>query len=251
MFIDTNIVRHAQKGIPPVPITGTSISSVTASELLMVYGTSRIAANYYVPNVSVFHLMTGSVASKKRDHPIAKRFTDQIVFNFGQDFEPIIEFASNAMTRMINQGSIDVLRQSIAFLGRGERKSIRDDFEFLVDNRIKCVALTPGCVNRAYELLGGFMRSGGNLKRKFRNSWNDMLILSTAREKEDELVTADCELARFAGASFGNCSEEGTGFVRLRAGSPKKLSHPGRSESKGYINDGWMATFRKGPVTAR
>jgi hypothetical protein len=91
MFIDTQVVSNVKKGRLGESIRGACISSVAVSELLLVYSGSRTSANYYVPVVYPRH-MGAYIASFKQDHPYPKRSTDQIVFSFGSNFEPLLEF---------------------------------------------------------------------------------------------------------------------------------------------------------------
>jgi predicted nucleic acid-binding protein len=244
MFIDTNIVSNVRKGTLSISTRRASISSVVASELLSMYSGARTAANYYVPVISPLHLMA-SIGSSKRDHPFSKRYTDRIVYSFGKDFEPVVEFGSSAIARMVNEQNVDLLRQSIAFLEKKEQRPIREAFEFLMENEISCVPLTPGTVRNAYHLLGAYRASGANLKADFRNSWNDMLILSTAQENGSRLLTGDGPLSRFAGSVFGRYSKKGPHIleVYLDRTPNDARSKTNSRESKGYVNKGWRASF--------
>jgi len=222
------------------------MSSVAASELLLVYSDRRTTANYYVPVTYPSHTRAG-IASLKLDHPYSKRSTDRVVFSFGSDFEPLIEFGSNAITKMVNDRNVELLRQSISFLDKQKQKVIREDFSFLVENDVRCVPLTPGTVETAYRLLAAFQLAGERFKTTFRNTWNDLLILAAARDHDDELWSRDSQLNRFAASSFGECSEWIPGLlkVRLHAASGGTQGRSSR-ESKGYVNKGWRATFEAG-----
>ena len=74
---------------------------------------------------------------------------------------------------------------------------IASRFRFLVEHQIRCQPLQQNDVEYAFELLLKF-RHNHNLKRNFRNSWNDLLVISTARNANTSLITEDSELARFA-----------------------------------------------------
>lgn len=184
-FIDTNVASKIRKGHLSISVKGASISSVAVSELLLIYNGGRTTANYYVPVLSSTHLMS-SLGSSKRDHSFPKRLTDRIVFDFGNDFKSLVEFGSNAITKIVNEKNIDILRQSTAFLEKGQQRVIRENFDFLLENEIYCVSLAPTIVEEAYRLLWRFRNSGHNLKAAFRNSWNDILILATARKCGDQ-----------------------------------------------------------------
>jgi hypothetical protein len=249
MFIDTNIVSKVKKGILSISTRRANISSVTASELLLVYSGSRTAANYYVPVISPFHL-AASIGSSKRDHPFPKRFTDRIVFSFGKDFEPLMEFGSNAIAKMVNEQNTDLLRQSIAFMEKKQQKVIREDFEFLMENEILCVPLTPAVVSNAYHLLSAYRAAGGHVKTVFRNSWNDILILSTAQDSGDRFLTGDSQLSRFAASLLGEFTEQGSSILEIRLNAVHDEIKKKNRESKGYINKGWRASFVNGRLQA-
>jgi hypothetical protein len=179
------------------------------------------------------------------DHPFSKRSTDRIVFDFGLDFEPLIEFGSNAISRMVNERNSELLKRSVQFLEKKQQKMAREDFEFLIQNEIHCVPLTPSVMETGYQYLQAFEASGEKFKTTFRNTWNDLLILATAENRGDELWSEDNQLNRFAATTFGELKEGefGTLEIRLTAtpkGPEKRLSR----ESKGYVNTGWRATFR-------
>jgi len=245
MFIDTHIVSYAKKGHLAESIRGATISSVAVSELLLVYGNSRTAANYYVPFGYPLHAAT-SIASLKRDHPYSKRSTDRVVFSFGSDFEPLIEFGSNAIAQMVNNKNVELLQQSISFLDKPKRKVIREDFGFLIQNNVRCVPLRPGTVEIGYSLLKAFHLSGERFKTTFRNSWNDLLILAAAWDHGDDLWSRDSQLNRFAAATFGESNRWIPGFLKVRLRSPTVTQRRGSRESKGYVNKGWRATFETG-----
>jgi hypothetical protein len=247
VFVDTQVVSYAKKGTTTRSIKGARISSVTASELLLVYGEKRTAANYYVPAISTIHLGTASLGSTKRDHPFSRNFTDSIVFDFGRDFEPLKEFGSNTISTMVNERNIGLLRQSIAFLDKRTQKYIREDFDFLVDNDIECVPLSPNMIEAGYRYLKVFQSSGEKVKTSFRNTWNDLLILSTAEIHAEKLWSEDSQLNRIAASSFGEFAEAepGTLDIWLRPGPLEPAKRTSR-ESKRYVNTGWTCIFKNG-----
>jgi hypothetical protein len=245
MFLDTNIISKVKKGALAISTHHGNISSVAASELFLVYNGGRTTANYYVPAISPIHL-TRAIGSVKRDHPFPKHRTDRIIFSFGNDFAPIVEFGSNAVAKMVNEQNTELLRQSIAFLRKKDQRFIRESFEFLIDNEITCVPLTPRAVRNAYHLLGAYRASGANLKNDFRNSWNDILILSTAQDSGSSLLTEDAPLSRFAGSVLGRFSEKGSGVLEVDLDpAPVASRKNSNRESKGYINTGWRASFER------
>jgi hypothetical protein len=246
MFIDTHIVSYAKRDRLPQSIRGATMSSVSASELLLVYGDTRTAATYYVPVAHPLHLGTG-IASSKWDHPFSKRSTDRILFSFGSDFEPLIEFGSNAIATMVNDKNFDLLRLSISFLDKQKQKIIRENFGFLIEEDIRCVPLSPGTLELGYRLLDAFQTSKERFKTTFRNTWNDLLILAAAWEYGDELWSSDNQLNRLAASSFGECREWIAGLLKIRfPAAGGRTQRRGSRESKGYVNKGWRATFHTG-----
>jgi predicted nucleic acid-binding protein len=246
MFIDTHIVSYAKNGRLTESIRGASVSSIVVSELLLVYGDSRTAANYYVPLGYPLH-MGSSIASLKRDHSYSKRSTDRVVFSFGSDFEPLIEFGSNAIARMVNDRNIELLRQSISYLDKSKQKIIREDFNTLIRNDVRCVPLRPSTVEIGYRLLEAFQLSGEKFKTTFRNGWNDLLILAAAWDHNDELWSRDSQLNRFAASAFGECRESIQGLLKIRLHSAtREVKQHGNGEPQSYVNKGWRATFKTG-----
>jgi hypothetical protein len=249
MFIDTHIVSNFKRGRLTGSVRGASISSVVASELLLVYGKSRTSANYYVPVGAPRHI-GASLASHKLDHPFSAHSTDRIVFSFGSDFPPLLEFGSNALAKVINDRNFELLRQSIAFLEKRHRKIIYEDFSILVENEIHCVPLTPASVRIGYQLLRDFQSLGEPFKTTFRNTWNDLLILATAKFHGEGLLSEDKQLNRVAADCKAECVERGSGLLEVRfPDRGDKLLE--RSESKGYVNRGWKASFSIGGKKSR
>lgn len=248
MFVDTHIISYARQGLIRQSIRGASISSVVASELLLVYGARRTAANYYVP--LAFPLRREAVfIPPKLDHSPSKRSTDQIVFSFGSDYESLIEFGSIAVAKMVNDRNFDLLRLSTSFQSKQRQKIIRENFRFLVESEIRCVPIGRGTVEIGYRLLANFRSSGERFKTTFRNTWNDLLILAAAWDHKDTLWSKDSQLNRF-GASHGECHESDAGSLTIRF--PKQVEGGGspNRESKSYVNKGWRASFRTGAAQA-
>jgi predicted nucleic acid-binding protein len=244
MFVDTHIISYVRRGLIHQSIRGANISSVVASELLLVYGSRRTAANYYVPLASSLRKKAVFIP-RKLDHSPSKRSTDQIVFSFGSDYEPLIEFGAIAVARIVNDRNFDLLRLSASFQSKQRQKIIRENFRFLVESEIRCVPLGPGTVEIGYRLLANFRSSGERVKTTFRNTWNDLLILAAACDHKDTLWSKDSQLNRLA-ASLGDCREMTAGFLEIRFPQPADARSSPNRESKGYVNKGWRASFRTG-----
>src|SRR5262249_33614144 len=137
----------------------------------------------------------------RRDHPFSKRSTDCVVMNPGTQFKAVIEFCNLAISQLINSGDPKAPRafySCIAFLGKATQKTIRKRFDFLKANQIRCIPFKRQIGGTAAELLAQFVEHH-TVKARFRNTWNDLLILSTALESSAILVTLDKVLGTFAG----------------------------------------------------
>ena len=132
-------------------------------------------------------------------------------------------------------------------MDKQRQKIIREDFEFLVENDVRCEPLIPSTVKTGYRLLEAFQLSGEKFKSTFRNTWNDLLILAAAWDPGDELRSIDNLLNRFAASSFGECMEWSSGFLKIRFHGAA-IGTQGRAgrDAKGYVNKGWRATFKTG-----
>ncbi len=187
------------------------------------------------PPTFIYCALSGNI---KRRHQDRAQYQSAV-------FDPILEFGSKAITKVVNGKNVDTLRQSIAFLEKGQQRIIRENFNFLLENEIRCVSLTPAIVEDAHQLLWDFRNSGHNLKESFRNSWNDILILATARNGGGLLVSDDNGLNRFAASSLRYLDgSEDVVEITLNT-SAKRTAGSQSRESKGYINRGWRANFDK------
>ena len=156
-----------------------------------------------------------------------------------------MEFGSLAIAEMINERKVELLQRSIQFLSKGRQKIIREDFRVLVENEVRCVPLNTRTVDIGHRLLDAFRSSDQRIKTTFRNTWNDLLILSAAWANNEELLSNDDQLNRFAASSFGEFSQWGSGILKIRfpalqAPTARRIS----GESKRYVNRGWQASFR-------
>ena len=83
-----------------------------------------------------------------------------------------------------------------------------------------------------------------NLKANFRNSLNDILILSSAIDSSATLMTEDNLLNKFAVQQYSGSYDKRSDLVAINfdkiSGSPPRKN----LESKGYINRGWQVRFR-------
>jgi predicted nucleic acid-binding protein len=237
-ILDTNIISNVSKGHQKYLVEGEAISSIAAIEFLEIR-----RANYYVPILSAKHMLSMT------DHPYSKSTTDSVVFSFGADYPSFIEYSNLAISLAINNQNSQLFYSSIRTLSKERRKVIKDRFDFLLRHHISCIPLNQDIISNAHELLSKFKQSH-NLKDDFRNSWNDLMILSTAMVSSTALVTGDTELNRFAASEYPcECKTDGDTVI-LDFSIGEKREAVSKQDSKGYINRGWDASFRKyGNVT--
>ncbi|MFI1516098.1 hypothetical protein [Streptomyces griseoaurantiacus] len=88
------------------------------------------------------------------------------------------------------------------------------------------------------EQLERFTTEGGNAKKDFRNTLNDMLILGVALRHKCPIYTLDKELARIAAPHFHTRTTDGA-LINLEPRIVPSEDRKTPRESKGYINRGW------------
>lgn len=228
------------------PIQGCVISSIVANEFLLVQSDEPSQANWYMPLLSRHHFIgSAPIGIRRRDHPFRKGLSDSILMDFGNEFPSIVEYNSLSIANAINEGLIDLFVAATNHFDKAMRKLLRNRFCFIVDNGIRCSPIQQQDVEHAFELLDHFRREH-NFKQKFRNSWNDLLILSSARNAEIDLITEDNELSRFATKLDGGISSRLNEFIQIRFPRCEEQERKTSRESKGYINVGWRVKFNRG-----
>lgn len=247
MHLDTQVVSYAFKGSWNQPLEGCTISSIVANELLLIHGSDLSKANIYVPLLSAAHT-DGPLAQelRRRDHPFNKRLSDSIIMDFGNEYPSIIEYNNLSISTAINDGLHDLMAGAINHLDKDTKKTLKKRFRFLVENGIRCIPITNMEVELAFDLLAKF-RQNHNPKGNFRNTWNDLLILSSAIRRSDNLVTKDSLLSRFAAQQSGVEPETKHGFLELPFSKTTTADRKPSNESKGYINNGWRVKFSRPP----
>ena len=164
--------------------------------------------------------------------------------DFGNEYPSIIEFNNISISTAINDGLHDLMAGAINHLDKDTKKTLKKRFQFLVENGIRCVPITNAEVELAFDLLAKF-RAIHNPKDNFRNTWNDLLILSSAIRHNENLVTEDSLLARFAALQYGVEPQTKHGFLELPLTKTSTTDRNAIKESKGYINSGWRVKFSR------
>lgn len=249
-LIDTQIVSYALKGRAVSSLEGKAISSITANELLLVQHEKPAKANYYVPILSRTHFpeesdgMSSVGLNLNRDHPFQKIVTDQIVMEFGNEYPTIVEYGALAISLLINKKIVGLYNETIKHLDKQQQKTLRKRYNFLLENDITCVPLTQSSTSTAMELLYEF-RKTHQLKARFRNSLNDILILATAVDLSANLVTEDSVLRAFAAKLFSGQYQNKDKVTIIDFSQSPPRQRVKSKESKGYINDGWRVRFSR------
>ncbi len=243
--LDTQVISYAIKGKWNNSLRNCVISSIVANELFLVHGENPAKANLYIPLLSNRHFAEAiSAEIRKRNHPFGRHHSDSILMDFANEYPTIIEYNNISISNLINEGLTDLMSSAVSHLEKEKKKTLKRRFRFLVENNVKCIPLKFSDVECSFGLLSTF-KEKYNLKSNFRNTWNDILILSSALGEEECLVTEDSLLSRFASENFEVKSHPNQQFVELNFSNQKDLKRNIFRESKGYINQGWRARFDK------
>lgn len=248
-FLDTQIVALAFNSGINQNISHANISSVVASEFLLVYSDKPMEANYYFPNM---HMSLEKHAFSADGLPLSftspngtlfrKKHADKIVLDFGKEFNRYIEFGSYSIAEIINKKLHKTYLGCIEDLPKERKKLLKKKIYYLLENDIKCHPINPQSIQIAYELLHRFITEY-SMKSNVRNSINDMLILSAAIEKRGNLISQDHLLNEFACKQVDGQLRK-TDDVVVCDFTNNSMTKTTRSrESKGYINRGWKFTM--------
>lgn len=244
-ILDTQVISYAFKGLYAEQIAQQGISSVTAKEFLLVQGTERTKANYYIPMPKPLTGLSNNTFAliSKRDHPFRKNSTDQIILDFGNDHPPLIEFGHLAVAEAINLKDKRVFSASIQFLEKEQRKVIMDRFMFILGLDITCLPLNKSMVNLGLNLLHEFLLHY-NAKDNFKNTINDIFILATAIDSSNSLITNDSLLNRFTSNHYKTPLVKHGTNVLIDFSQHRQSENIKSRESKGYVNKGWRVNVR-------
>lgn len=241
MMVDTQIISYSYKGYGKGNLNH-SICSVVANEFLEVYDTSPTKARYYIPNIRMLGAWHAPMvimgAGPRRDHPFHQRHTDRIIIDFNNEYPSIIEYGSRAVSALIEARFPQAFYNIISFMPKKDRKKLSDRFNFLCSNVEECIPINAEISDIAVDMLDAFTRKH-NLKKSFRNSFNDILILSTAISRGDALSTNDDELKRFSAERYGGKIVGSGEKIAIDFSRPVISKKIYSRESKGYINRGW------------
>jgi hypothetical protein len=245
-MLDTQILVHMKNG-KRRPQQDFAIASVSANEFLFAYDQSNPkVARYYVPlYFGRGHRLTPPGGQMQPSNHFSRRHrTDRIVIDFNNQHPPMVEYGSVAIAAAINNQNVRLFDYATEHLPKQDKRSIKDRFVFLMQQRVRCVALDETTIEVGLELLSKFLEVHSP-KGEFRNTVCDRLILAVAQKHGLTFRTEDCLLQRFAASRHGAPTRHADDdlVIDFAAASP----HPTRNsgESKGFIHRGWQIAVER------
>ncbi len=243
-IIDTNILYYKHKDADyKIEIEDNFITSVNALEFLRnIEKEHSSKAKYYIPLLKkAVHLEMTAIAKFHKNRPFNKRMSDAISFSFKGDFDDYMFYNNLSVADVINNRKQQLFNSSIEFFPKEDYKEIKDKFNFLVGNNLTCLQIENKDIELAYALLDLFLKNH-SIKEDFRNSWNDLLILSKSVNSNAKLITKDKLLNKFATELYkAKTIYIGIDEIEIDFSEKKDDARDNtKFESKGYINRGWQ-----------
>lgn len=241
-LLDTQVISYKYKNTRELNIENDAIPSIVAIEFLLIHPPGSNSASYFIPTMK--KLLLGAVSQVSIDHPFRKHSTDRIIFDFGQLHPSFSLFCNFSISELINQKNRPLFDAAVKFLAKPLQKELRRRLNFLIDQNITCDPVTPLDIELGYELLEEFLKKYSQ-KGNFRNTWNDILILSKSINSTTPLITEDKLLNRFAREKFNGIATSFEGLIEVDFSSGKFPKKVESRESKWYVNNGWNYKIRK------
>lgn len=252
-FIDTQIISYKFKNNRELfdgDIKGRQISSIVALEFLGIMMKNENKAKMYPIKLKGFHSsMPLILEHRKKGFELGRKSTDKLIIDFNNEFDSIVIYSNEAISYLINQKDIDAL---LLFaknaLDKDEFKRFRERAQFLIDNEITVVPVTQEIVIRM-QCIYEDIKNEYNVKDNYRNSFMDLLILATAIEKKEMLISKDNELnkALIKCCEYLNISTNINGISSIEY-CYKPIEKVGKNDNKGYINNSWRIIIQKGKI---
>ena len=252
LIVDTQILSYRFKGVKKHIHNGIlAISSITANEFLLAQSKNAEQPNYYIIHPARYaHLLyaegTGFVVPEHFGNPkwarMGARRTDQVIIDFGNQFSAYREFGNEAISEIINEKKLTIYKISISHFPKRKQKLLLKRLNYILDSDYYCYSLTKSAIDKALSLFYKFI-SEYNCKGNIRNTINDLLILSTAIDREKKFLTNDNLLNRFAAEYYKAPAHKDEDQLLIDF-SDKQIKKRTNRESKEYINSGWSYALR-------
>ena len=254
MILDTQIISYCYSGHwKSDKAKSSEIPAITAAEFLLFHTRETGKVDYYVINperygsrhsaelISTYSEHAGNLKWAK----LGARRTDSIIIDFSSDFRPYRIFGNYSITSIINEKNLEAFKLSISHLDKNKQKNLKKKMEFLLDHEVRCHCLNENTCDIGLELFIKFQEHI-TPKENIKNTINDLLILSTAIDRQMPIQTMDKVLGEFAAKEYSGkvISDSESLMVDFSAESDSKMKK--NRESKGYINRGWSYSFLKG-----
>jgi hypothetical protein len=240
MMVDTQVISRSFKNADDV-CRSARICSVVANEFLETCSDSLSQPRYFIPLLP--RLSKAFLDCRvPRDHPPQPGLSDRIVIDFNNRFPSLVDHSSRAVPIVLNYRNDFAYKWAISGLPKSEQKRLYKRFLFLCETISECVPLDESTAAIAVDLLSEFSEEHA-IKRRFRDSFNDLLILAAAMNSGDALRTEDSLLARFAASRTGVIPKVERKDIIIDFGTPSRSRKRPSGESKQYINRGWRIAF--------
>ncbi|MEV3921680.1 hypothetical protein [Actinomadura coerulea] len=254
-FFDTQLLVHASEGRTSLNSSDAWISSVVAQEFLLFQKSGGARNGYYLPLVSKRDRglwESQALVSYARSHPptarlrSGKRRTDSLILEFGDTFPTAVEYSHQALANALNARMVSFILTYAECLDIASQRTIKSRLRFLCDVGIKCKPLTERSAHLAQCLLHDFAERY-TIKKNFRNTLNDIMILAVALDERARLLTDDRLLAIFS-EDFLTATVRGSEkkYDIDLSGDVGRIDRRPPLESKAYINSRWRV--RHGPA---
>lgn len=166
-FIDTQVVSYKFKNNKELfngDVKGRYISSIVALEFLGIMNKNENTARMYPVRRRNLHPAMRSTTESK-NHKIGRYTTDKSIIDFNGEFDSIIIYSNEAISKIINKKDIETLlffaRSS---LEKEDYKRFRKRANFLINNDITVVPITQTIVNKMQYLYEN-IKSEYNIKK--------------------------------------------------------------------------------------
>lgn len=211
---DTQMISYAIKGWGVPHEASLMISSVTAQELLNMQRPDS-GVRYGLPPSMITRRSAGNstrratgsglralAADVRNQSAVSGALYRRILLQDSMNVMlpggvRVVESLHKGVSQVVNEGRHDVLAVWLKGEEKSKGRAIRARFDWLVDEGVQCLPLTPAACSMAEDLFADFVRTR-TPKDDRRNTLNDLLILGHAMTCNVSLITVDKVLGEFA-----------------------------------------------------